>query len=93
MEIELAPALPRLWGRLSQLSPSEAELVSQFRLPPGSSFGLDFEIGPGAFAGLRVRVAASAKDGDGWYVYSLSFSDPGQRELLTAALRLLPPED
>jgi len=77
--------LPPLWGRLTRLSPTEAELASQFELQAGRVVTLSFEL-RGAFEDLRARIAAVARDSDGYFNYSLVFLDPAQSALLTAAL-------
>lgn len=91
-EIKTSLDLPPLWGRLSSLSPSEAELVSHFELPEGKVIALSFELGRAPFADIRARIKKALRDGDGYYNYSLVFLDAAQSELLRAAIAgALPP--
>ena len=78
--------LPPLWGRLSFLSPAEAELVSHFELPKGKILALTFELGRAPFEDIRARIRKVLKDADGYYNYSLVFLDAAQSELLRAAI-------
>lgn len=78
--------LPPLWGRLSFLSPAEAELVSHFELPEGKILALTFELGRAPFEDIRARIRKVLKDADGYYNYSLVFLDPAQSALLRAAI-------
>jgi len=77
--------LPPLWGRLARLSPSDAELSSQFELPAGREVTLSFEL-RGAFEDIRARITAALQDSDGYFNYSLVFLDPAQSSLLRAAI-------
>ncbi len=85
-EIKTSLDLPPLWGRLSFLSPEEAELVSHFELPEGKVLALTFELGGAAFEDIRARIKKALRDGDGYYAYSLVFLDPAQSELLRSAI-------
>ncbi|MCM2267906.1 MAG: hypothetical protein NDI60_09070 [Elusimicrobiales bacterium] len=78
--------MPPLWGRLTSLSPGEAELLSHFDLPAGRELALSFEVGGAAFEDVRAKITAALKDADGYFNYRLVFRDPAQRELLGAAL-------
>lgn len=78
--------LPPLWGRLSFLSPGEAELVSHFELPAGKVVALTFELGRASFEDVRARIKKALKDSDGYYNYSLLFLDPAQSGLLRSAI-------
>ncbi len=78
--------LPPLWGRLSMISPQEAELVSHFELPAGKMVALTFELGRAPFEDIRARIKAALKDADGYFNYSLLFLDPAQSALLKAAI-------
>ena len=80
----LEPA--QLWGRLTRLSPQEAELTSQFELAPGRTVTLSFEL-RGAFEDIRARVKTALRDSDGYFSYSLIFLDPVQSSLLSAAIQ------
>ncbi|OGS13639.1 MAG: hypothetical protein A2285_07380 [Elusimicrobia bacterium RIFOXYA12_FULL_57_11] len=77
--------LPPLWGRLSRLSPLEAELASQFELQAGRVVTLSFEL-RGAFDDIRARITAVSKDGDGYFNYSLVFLDHSQTAVLAEAI-------
>lgn len=85
-EIKSSPDLPPLWGRLTSLSPGGAELLSHFEFPAGKALALTFVLGGTAFAEVRARIAAAARDADGYYNYSLSFTDRAQAEGLRAAI-------
>ncbi len=85
-EIKTSLDLPPLWGRLTFLSPSDAELLSHFELPEGKVLALTFELGNAAFEEIRARIKKALRDGDGYYNYSLVFLDPSQSELLKAAI-------
>lgn len=85
-ELKSAQDLPPLWGRLSFLSPLDAELVSHFEYPEGKTLLLSFELGRAAFADIRARIKKAARDSDGYHNYSLVFLDPAQSELLRAAI-------
>jgi len=78
--------LPPLWGRLSFLSPDEAELVSHFELPEGRVVALTFELGRAAFEDIRARIKKALRDSDGYYNYSLSFLDPAQSGPIKSAI-------
>jgi hypothetical protein len=78
--------LPPLWGRLSALSPTEAELVSHFELPAGKMVALSFELGRAGFEDIRARIKEAARDADGYYNYELAFADPAQIALLKSAI-------
>lgn len=82
--------LPPLWGRLSFLSPEEAELVSHFELPAGKVLALSFELGRAPFEDIRARITRALRDQDGYFNYSLRFLDPGQSALLRAAIAEAP---
>ncbi|MDD2804647.1 MAG: hypothetical protein PHV33_03770 [Elusimicrobiales bacterium] len=83
--------LPPLWGRLSFLSPLDAELVSHFELPEGKVLALTFELGRASFEEVRARIKKAARDADGYYNYALVFLDPAQTALLKAAIAELSP--
>jgi len=78
--------LPPLWGRLSSVSPEEAEMLSHFELSAGRIVALTFELGRAPFEDIRARIKTAAKDSDGYYNYSLVFLDPSQSALLKAAI-------
>lgn len=78
--------MPPLWGRLTALSPTEAEFLSHFELPAGRVLALSFELGRGAFEDVRARIETALRDGDGYYNYRLVFLDPAQSALIKAAL-------
>lgn len=84
--LKTALDLPPLWGRLSFLSPTDAELVSHFEFPEGKTLALSFELGRAAFAEVRAKIRKAARDSDGYYNYSLVFLDPAQSLLLQAAI-------
>ncbi|MCX5792158.1 MAG: hypothetical protein NTY45_08100 [Elusimicrobia bacterium] len=77
--------LPPLWGRLTRLSPREAELTSQFQLPTGREVALSFEL-RGAFEDIRAGITAVLRDRDGYFNYFLVFTDPAQSDLLRTAI-------
>lgn len=85
-EIKTSLDLPPLWGRLSSLSPEEAELVSHFELPEGKVVALSFELGGAPFPDIRAKIKKALRDEDGYYNYRLFFLDPAQSELLRAAI-------
>lgn len=82
--------LPPLWGRLTALSPQEAEFLSQFEVPEGRELSLSFDLGGAGFAAVTARIDKALRDRDGYFNYRLVFSDPAQRELLRQALAALP---
>jgi len=89
--LKTALDLPPLWGRLSFLSPLDAELVSHFELPEGKMLALTFELGRASFEDVRARIKKAARDADGYYNYVLVFLDPAQTALLKAAIVQLSP--
>lgn len=78
--------LPPLWGRLTALSPDDAEFLSHFELPAGKMLALSFELGGAAFEDVRARIKTALRDADGYYNYALVFTAPDQRELLRSAI-------
>ena len=78
--------MPPLWGRLTSVSPQEAELLSHFEIPAGRVVALTFELGRAAFEDVRARVKTALRDGDGYYNYALVFIDETQRGLIKAAI-------
>lgn len=91
-EIKTSPDVPPLWGRLTSLSPGGAELLSHFEFPSGKLLALTFGLGGTVFSEVRARITAAARDADGYYNYSLSFTDRAQAEGLRAAIAgALPP--
>ncbi len=82
--------LPPAWGRLTSLSPQEAEFLSQFELPAGRELALDFDLGGAGFSAVTAVIKTRLRDKDGYFHYRLVFSDTAQRELLRQALAALP---
>jgi hypothetical protein len=78
--------IPPLWGRLTSVSPDEAEFLSHFELPAGRSLTLNFELGGFAFEDVRARIKTAMRDADGYYNYLLVFLDPVQKDLLRGAI-------
>lgn len=82
--------MPPLWGRLTSISPSEAEFLSHFELPAGRMLALSFDLGRGCFEDIRARITTALRDKDGYYNYALVFVDQAQRDQLKAAIAGLP---
>lgn len=78
--------MPPLWGRLTSVSPEEAELLSHFELPAGRVLALSFELGGVPFEEVRAKIKTALRDRDGYYNYLLIFLDPAQKALVRAAI-------
>jgi hypothetical protein len=78
--------MPPLWGRLTSISPDEAEFLSHFELPAGRVLALSFELGGAVFEDVRARIKTALRDGDGYYNYLLVFLDPAQKALLRSRI-------
>ena len=78
--------MPPLWGRLTSVSPRDAEFLSHFELPAGRMLALTFELGRASFEDVRARIKTALRDADGYYNYALVFTDPAQTALLQAAI-------
>ena len=78
--------MPPLWGRLTAISPQEAEFLSHFELPAGKMLAISFELGRCSFEDIRARIKTVLRDKDGYYDYVLVFVDPAQSALLKDAI-------
>ena len=78
--------MPPLWGRLTSISPTEAEFLSHFEVPAGRVLALSFDLGRSAFEDVRARIRTALRDGDGYYNYALVFMDETQRGLIKDAI-------
>lgn len=91
---DLLPALVRVgslsgWGRLLDLTPRRARLVTRTDWEAGEEGSLEFEL-EGELHRLRARAVRSELEPDDYRVVELAFVEPGETERLEAAvLRLL----
>jgi hypothetical protein len=77
------------WGRLLDLSPTGARLMTRTPLRGGDAVLLSFELPGGGFERLRAGVIRAARDEDGYRVCRVRFSSAAERVRLGRALRAL----
>lgn len=66
------------WGRLLEIHPKGATLLTRCRLTRGNVICMSFEIDGQKIEGVRAGVKACSKDEDGYLSLNLAFLDDSQ---------------
>ena len=66
------------WGRLLEIHPTGAKLLTRCRLARGNVICMSFEIDGLKMEGIRAGVSQCGKDEDGYLVLKLAFLDDSQ---------------
>lgn len=67
------------WGRLLEINPEGAVLLTRVPLSRGGGMDISFELDGQKIENLRAAVRKTAVDADGYLVCGLAFLDDGQK--------------